>query len=355
MLNSFQEFVASRELPKRNYLLNGDMQIVQRTFLDNKLSLSGAVTRGFFIDRWWVSRWSSTFPTVEYSYDNVDVPNRKYSRSLTVKNLTSKTSLATDEYCHIVRNEEAIELAPLIGKTYTISFWVKSSVRGKYSLSIAYRANESTEPSKTYMASYQIARANTWERKSITITGGLPESYDWVNTEQNSLKLRISFTLCSGTTYQTNTQGSWIDGNFLAVQNQVNFVATANSVFKLAGVQMELGDTATEMEPEPYAVALAKCQRFYQEIGDKSVVASFRLFGYTTASGAVIQTHQFKVSMRKSPTIVLPSLITANITAAGVITSKVTKDSFQVHALATAQGVLDAASDGVTAGYASCE
>ena len=84
---------------------------------------------------------------------------------------TADTSLASTQYARILQNIEAQNLQHLLygtssAKTLTLSFWVKSSKTGIYSITL--RKVDNTPYHFTH--EYTISSANTWEKKIITIT-----------------------------------------------------------------------------------------------------------------------------------------------------------------------------------------
>ena len=136
--------------------------------------------------------------------------------------------------------------------------------------------------------------ANTWEYKTITVSGGLITAGTWNWT--SGVGLSVHFTLAAGSTYQT-TANAWQTGNFLATANQVNCLDTVNNIFAITGVQLEVGSVATPFEHRPYGVELALCQRYYE-------VGWLEYDGYALASSGVGSSGGvFKQTKRATPTM----------------------------------------------------
>ena len=63
-------------------------------------------------------------------------------------------------------------------------------------------------------------------------------------------------------------QGSadaWTSGNAYGTSNQVNFLDSTSNVATFTGIQLEVGDSATDYEHRQYGEEFVLCQRYYQE------------------------------------------------------------------------------------------
>jgi hypothetical protein len=70
--------------------------------------------------------------------------------------------------------------------------------------------------------------------------------------------------------------------------------STDNNFF-LTGVQLEIGDTASDFEHLPHDVQLQRCQRYYEDI-DNAIYPNEH-------SGATLANYFWKVSKRAAPTL----------------------------------------------------
>jgi hypothetical protein len=68
----------------------------------------------------------------------------------------------------------------------------------------------------------------------------------------------------SGGTYQT-TAGAWATGEYYATSNQVNACDSTSNDFRITGVQLEPGTSATPFEFRPFQQELSLCQRYYEK------------------------------------------------------------------------------------------
>lgn len=264
----------------RNKIINGAMNIAQRG-----TSFAAAVSPTFFVDRFAMDQSSAAVVTAS---QQIDAPaNKEFVYSARIAVTTADASIAAGDYFQIYQAIEGYSARDLVGKTLTLSFWVRSSKTGTHCVAFVNSAVD-----KTYVAEYIISAANTWEYKTITLSGGLLNSASWNWT--NGTGVRIRWALASGSTYHT-TAGAWQTGNFLATSNQVNCLDTVGNIFAITGVQLEVGAVATPFEHRPYGAELALCQRYYTT----SEIALGNAVGTQTADVVF----NFKQEMRTVPTV----------------------------------------------------
>ena len=223
---------------------------------------------------------------------STDVPNNTFQSSYKVDVTTVDSSIAAGDFAEIYHKIEGYNVRDLIGTTFTLSFWVKSSKTGIHCASFR---NTGT-PDRSYVQEYTITTANTWEYKTITVTGGLITAGTWNWT--NGLGLVVTFNLASGTTFHT-TGSAWQTGNFNATANQVNVMDNTANDFFLTGVQLEPGTVATPFERRSYGQELALCQRYYSTL-DRVVL--LRL-GNTGTYGGALSNFTFSQTMRAAPSV----------------------------------------------------
>lgn len=234
----------------RNKIINGKMEIAQR---GTSFSVAASGT-AYTVDRWKVYNGSAAALTVT---QQADAPtDNEFRNSLRVAVTTADTSLAAGEVVTVEQSIEGYNARDFLGRTFVASFRARSSKTGVHC--VAFR---SATTDRAYVAEFTINSANTWESKSVVVTGGLPSSGTWDWT--NGAGVIASWALAAGSTFHT-TAGAWQTGNFLATANQVNCLDTIGNIFAITGVQIEVGDKATSFEHRPYGAELALCQRYYQ-------------------------------------------------------------------------------------------
>jgi hypothetical protein len=301
------------ELGMRNRIINGAMVIDQR---NAGASSTVANTGGYLsVDRWRISNGNSTV-TVQQS-SSVIPTGFANSLGLTVSTTDSTGSHAIQHYIEAF-NTADMGFGTASPSTFTLSFWVRSSLIGLYGVGFQNSANN-----RSYVGTYTINSANTWEQKTITVVGD-NASGTWLGAT-NGIGLAIEFDLGSNDA-NNQTAGSWgVTANARRTSSCVKWANTAGATFYITGVQLEKGSTASPFEYRPYGTELALCQRYYSSSGG---VFGAPVNGVAYDSGKCILTTgalvtdnsgyasfiQHPVSMRAIPTI---SVINNSLSSAG--------------------------------------
>ena len=281
----------------RNLIINGDMRIDQR-------NTGSAVTVNansvfFPVDRFHaVGVGSAGVFTAQQVSDSPDGGDKSLKFTVT----TTAASGAYRFHYNIEGNHIAhLGFGQSWAKTFTLSFWVKSSVTGTYTGSFRNSAND-----RSYVFEYTIDASNTWERKTITITADT--SGTWLT--DNGSGLKIVWALANAL---TTTAGSWQSGNYFASANQTNWIATSGATFYISQIQLEIGEGASDFEFLPYDVQLQRCQRYYYRLYDTASGGNGRMIGtaFMWSTTAIRTFVTFPVTMRD-----LPSVESSNFTDA---------------------------------------
>lgn len=297
MAQGFTSF--SNPSGNKNAIINGAFDIWQRG-----TSFAAAANGSFSSDRWeWVNTGSDLgVVTVARS---TDVPTlaeagvlANYSYHVDVT--TADASINADMQCRIRQRIEGFIWRNFAQRGLTFSFWVKATKTGTYCISAF-----NTGADRHFITEYTINTTNTWEKKTITIPAS-PSAGTWDYT--TGIGLEISFILASGSTLGSGTAGSWqSSGIQIATSNQVNGLDSTSNDFRIALVQLEVGDVATPFEIRPYPLELQMCQRYYQQSWEGSMPGyTYYLFGSnaTTAGALSGQIVNLLGTMRIAPTMV---------------------------------------------------
>jgi hypothetical protein len=237
----------------KNRLINSAMVIDQR---NNGASVTLDNTGWkFAVDRFGAYEDTDGVMTAEQVED---APTGFYN-SLKFTTTTADSSLAATQRVNVRQCIEGYNTADLAfgtagASTITVSFWVKSSLTGTFGAVLI-----NNNGTRTYPFSYTINSANTWEQKTITVSGD--QSGTWLTT--NGIGLQVMFSLGVGSTYR-GTAGSWVSSELYSVTGETPVIGTLNATWQITGVQLEKGSTATSFDYRPYGTELMLCQRYYE-------------------------------------------------------------------------------------------
>lgn len=296
----------------RNKIINGRMDIAER---GTSFPVTGN-SASYCLDRFAAIYNTTAAVTLSQQADAPSSNEYQYSLRATVT--TADTSIAANEFFNLRQKIEGFNVRDLIGRTFTLSFWVRSSKTGTHCVSFN---NDSID--RGYVTEYTVSAANTWERKSITVSGGLITAGVWNWT--NGTGLQVIWSLACGSTFQT-TAGSWQTGGFVATANQVNCLDTVGNIFAVTGLQLEVGSVATPFEHRPYGAELALCQRYFENFN----LGGILLYNQTTS--VALGTWFFKVPKRTSSPVFswtgTPTAENSLTTVSSITADRTTDDHF---------------------------
>jgi hypothetical protein len=326
----------------KNRIINGAMIIDQRNAGASVSTSSGIST--YTLDRWGTIYAATSKFTVQQNAGSV-TPPAGYINYLGVTS-SAATTIGSTDYYGLNQKIEGYNIADLAwgtanAKTITVSFWIYSSLTGTFGGSIT----NSTQ-SYSYPFSYTINAANTWEQKTITITG--PTSGTWLTT--NATGLILTFNLGYGSTY-SGPAGAWAAAAYYTANSTTNLLATNGATLYVTGVMLEVGTQATTFDYRSYGTELALCQRYYEKSYNIDVVPATNTGDGRVFVTAVYQsaglidyggTIWFKVQKRTNPTLAYwredgtsNSWNTGTASGSGTltpITNRVGTSSFNVYA-----------------------
>jgi hypothetical protein len=284
----------------RNRIINGDMRIDQR----NAGASITPTDLQFATDRWRASLNVSS----KFSLQQSSTAPTGFTNSLLATSL-SAYSVASSDVTGIVQPIEGFNVSDFGwgaagALTVTVSFWVRSSLTGTFGGSLRNSARD-----RSYPFSYTISAANTWEQKSINITGDTTGT--WLTT--NGIGIQIYFSLGAGSTF-SGTAGSWSSSNLITVTGATSVVGTNGATFYLTGVQLEVGTAATPFERRQYGQELALCQRYY----NRDVLVAVGGGATPTVTNRTFYCSvNWPVAMRAAPTMTLISTLASSNMNAG--------------------------------------
>ncbi len=280
----------------RNRIINGDMRIDQRN-----AGASVTVTDAYTLDRWEVRENTDGAVTAQQV---TDAPT-SFVNSVKITTTTADASLTSDQILRVTQPIEGLNIADLDfgtanAKTITLSFWVKGSITGTYAGVYANGSNN-----RSYIFTYTILAANTWEQKTVTIAGDTTGT--WVTTSARGAV--VTFTLGAASSYN-GTANVWTGSDVRSVSGAVSVIGTLSATWQVTGVQLEIGTSATPFERRLYNQELANCQRYFEKSYELvTVPATNTYIGMVHVSAAsngfadMIVMLNFNVQKRATPTI----------------------------------------------------
>jgi len=287
----------------RNLVINGSMQVNQRN--------ADATGTNYNTDRF---KQEKDGGTCTFSWETLssgspyDEGFRRFSRMT-----NTATASGAGNYRQFRHAIEAQNVATS-GWDYTnpnsfitVSFWVRSSVGGKYTFT--FQTEDGTD--KLYNFSRTLV-ANTWTKVTETVPGHADLQFD--NDSGNGLMLHFRIWLGSNYTSATS-EDAWVTyaASTISESGIANWAGTTNSTYDITGVQIEVGEKATPFEHLSFGDELARCQRYYEKSYAYSVGAGTAAsypgnIGLTVrgmdeeTSGQRYITQTMRVEKRGSPT-----------------------------------------------------
>ena len=277
---------------RRNMIINGDMKVSQR--FGDGYSANFSTSGGNYI----VDRFSgyNTAGTARGVQSTIAPPGFTYSCKFDITGAdTPRTATAYAGLYYQIEGYDASALkwnTPSEAKSCTVSFWVRASVAGTYSLGLRDAAF-----AQHYVKPYNINQADTWEYKTINVPPPSSGTFN-INTS-------IGFTLFWGIDIDdaasgvTANPGQWGAGNDYGVSGMAHLFSTVGNAFYLTGVQCEVGKNATDFEYRPMGEELALCQRYYFKL--TVYVWTYSLLGTSGSYNRATIWHP--VEMRAAPTV----------------------------------------------------
>lgn len=337
------DLVLSTNQGAKNNIINGNFDLWQRNTTFTSIA-NGANCADRF-------QYVEVGASVHDAIRSTDVPTLAESGfqstySLLIDCTTADASVAAGDLAGIRYKMEGYDFAQLINKQVTLSFWVKATITGIHCVAFSNSGSD-----RTYVAEYTISVADTWEKKTITLTlnptGG-------TNDFTTGIGLAIRWTLMAGSTFQT-TASAWNTGDFWATSNQVNQASNAANNFRIAQVMLNVGQVAAPFMRAggniPSEVDL--CQRYFEKSysldvapGTVTDIGYIRHVSGHTASAYVPV--YFRSTKRVVPTPVIYSTVTGAAAKIRNLTGAADADAATIAVGVGAMNMETAA--GVTAG-----
>lgn len=276
-------------LSNRNIIINGAMTVAQRGTSSTGL---GASAGYFTCDRWKMD-FNATAGRLTMSQAS-DGPTG-FANSIKLACTTADTSIAAGEYIMLEQRFEGQDLQQICkgtssAKELTLSFYVKANAAFTFGVELFDNDN-------TRQITKLFTTTTGWNRIELTYPADTTGAFD----DDNARSLLVTFWLHSGSTYAGGTlnSSSWASvTNANRAAGIDSFFSSTSNEFYLTGVQLEVGDTATDFEHRSYDDELSRCQRYFQAWGAIQAFASGVWFNSTQ----VLAHMPYIKEMRAAPT-----------------------------------------------------
>lgn len=244
---------------------------------------------------------------------NTTIDDYYYQTSLKLDTTTAQPTLGATDTCYIVQPIEGAVFRGYIYTPFVYSFCVKSTKTGTYTITVNDQGTGSipnNTPTRSFVGTYTINAANTWERKHIFIPQILAddEGETGIGTTSTTVGISIKHVLCAGSTRQTVTPNVWQSGYFLSTTTSTNFCSTIDSI-EFTGCQLIAGNSIQKFHTNQARDDLYNA-RYYQ----KSQNNTQNTMAYTPVVNlnGQVRRYNFWLGVRTAPIITLNANVANN-------------------------------------------
>ena len=276
-----------------NLIINGAMSVAQRA-----PSATGITTSGYYsLDRWTLNL--SNYGT--WRFKQTTGAPAGFGKILELECQTADASPAGGDDLRIMQRIEAYTLQHLKygdsgAQDLTLSFWNKCNQASKVVCVHIYQPDGNRHISKTFTTN---SSAGTWQQTTITFPGDTSGTI----TNDNGSGLEVQFYMGGGADWRSGTASpTWqaYNANETCVGQTLDLGDAADNYFRLTGVKLEVGDSATAFEDNDIGNEIWRCRRYCQ--GSYADDNDF-LFGpgYEGGSGSFYLPMMLNPPMRAAP------------------------------------------------------
>jgi len=277
----------------RNLVINGAMNVAQRG--------TSSTSSGFgSLDRWKHEHGGQdeapTYSQHALTSSDTGPWEKGFRNSFHILNGNQTGGAGASDYIQCGLRIEAQDIAQSgweynsTSSDITLSCWVKSSVAQAFPFTVV------TDDGTSYKYAFTTGSlsANTWTKVTKTIPGNSNLTFN----NDNGKGLTILFWPFMGTTWTgTTTENVWFTGGDYCNDITSTWWTTNDATFEITGLQLEVGDVATDFEHRSYGDELLRCQRYYV----KKDVFSAAIVKFTTSVYFQNFWTEFPVRMRVAP------------------------------------------------------
>jgi hypothetical protein len=256
---------AANPIPFRNRIINGAMNIWQRTVASTSTAASVYTT---------ADRWCGALGTTNLTLTQFAGPTEAFQFANALQIATTTIASGTPLIEQRIENQNITDF--LNGTPVSVSFWAGQTVGTLMPLTVGL---------------YYATAVNNFGTQTLAVAA--TQNTPTLTTANAYYSLSFTLTTSLGAT------------NGLSLRFTTGGATSAGSTFLLTGVQVEKGAFATPFEVRPYSTELALAQRYYYQLTSPTAAvqgsaAVYAIFG--TATGITTTAFwlpiQFPVSMR---------------------------------------------------------
>jgi|TARA_R100000084_G_scaffold69151_1_gene30549 hypothetical protein len=284
-------------IPFRNVIINGDMVVNQRG--SSSVTGLGGGGEHYFLDR--IRNYSANTAGRYTISQETDVPaGLGFTNSVKFQCTTADTSVAATEITLLQQqiageNLQRFNKGTSSAKQFTVSFYAKANESRVHALELIDTDNSNRHISKLFTVT------TDWKRHVITFPADTTGTFD----NDSNKSMSMVFWLHAGSNYTSGTLNSSAWGSLTDANRAVgigSLMASTNNNFLLTGLQLEVGDKASEFEFLPHDVQLKRCQRYYYQMGP-GVQYDPLMVGACNGSNNCYGMVHFPVEMRGDPSL----------------------------------------------------
>ena len=284
----------------RNLVINGAMQVAQR-------GTSSTGTSYQTVDRMSVAfAGHDEAPTMTQAdvASGTSPYTSGFKKSMKIQNGNQTSGAGAADELALTYHFEGQDIAESgwnvasASSNVTLSFWVKSSVTQQFQTNVRLYGPANGNQ-REFAFAYTLS-ANTWTKVTKTIPGHASNTV----RGDNALGMFLQFPMFWGTNYTANARNhdTWEAKN--NNQNMKDYPSTwwttNDATWEITGIQLEVGDTATDFEHRSFGEEFAACQRYFYLMGSGTTFGSAQ-----SGSGAYTRMYaqpaRHPVAMRADP------------------------------------------------------
>ena len=279
---------------RRNVVINGAMQVAQRS---TSVTGIGGSAGYFTVDRFDMFFNNTAGRLTQSQADITDLAG--FPHALKLDCTTADTSIASDEVAILQYAIEGQDLQQFKkgysdAESFTVSFYVKGNASATYTIEL-----QDNDNSRQNTQTFDVTTG--WTRVTKTFAADTTGKFD----NDNAASLRIQIYLQAGSTYTSgtftsNTWATLTNANTVKSDQTMFFDSTDRELF-ITGLQLEVGENASDFEHRSFGEEQTLCQRYYYRINNAGSGDTVINVGFCIDSDDIELAVHTPVSMRTTP------------------------------------------------------